>query len=403
MSIFITIISLMRILLFILIVTIAYADGANWAVLVAGSNTYYNYRHQADVCHAYQIIHENNIPDSNIIVMMYDDIAHNSMNPYKGIIINQPGGPNVYKGVPKDYTRNHVNPKNFMAVLKGNQSAASGRVLQSGPDDNVFIYFTDHGGPGLICFPNEYLYSHDLIATLKYMHAHKKYKNLVFYLEACESGSMFNNILPKNMSIYALTAATPTEDSWACYLDNYLQTYIADCFSENWLMNSNSYENDANETLKEQFLIVRNETINSTACHYGQNNMLQMPLGDFIIQNVTRHIRNKKTKIPKIVDAVNSKDIKLSTLTRLYANSKNNKRLDNEIKHELESRKFYDNMFKEHYNQMKGSITGCYPNTTIDTYCLKRHIDGFESMYGKFSEYGMKYVSVLANMYCKTH
>jgi legumain len=48
---------------------------ANWAVLVAGSSEWVNYRHQADVCHAYQILHKNGIPDSNIIVMMYDDLA----------------------------------------------------------------------------------------------------------------------------------------------------------------------------------------------------------------------------------------------------------------------------------------------------------------------------------------
>ena len=49
----------------------------NWAVLVAGSMGWYNYRHQADVCHAYQILHQHGIPDSNIIVMMYDDLAEN--------------------------------------------------------------------------------------------------------------------------------------------------------------------------------------------------------------------------------------------------------------------------------------------------------------------------------------
>jgi legumain len=52
-------------------------EGQHWAILVAGSNGWYNYRHQADVCHAYQILHKNGIPDSNIIVMMYDDIANN--------------------------------------------------------------------------------------------------------------------------------------------------------------------------------------------------------------------------------------------------------------------------------------------------------------------------------------
>jgi legumain len=54
------------------------ATGQNWAVLVAGSNGYYNYRHQSDVCHAYQILHKHGIPDTNIVVMMYNDIADNA-------------------------------------------------------------------------------------------------------------------------------------------------------------------------------------------------------------------------------------------------------------------------------------------------------------------------------------
>lgn len=60
------------------VVAISGTSAANWAVLVAGSNGWYNYRHQSDVCHAYQILHKNGIPDSNIIVMMYDDLAQNA-------------------------------------------------------------------------------------------------------------------------------------------------------------------------------------------------------------------------------------------------------------------------------------------------------------------------------------
>ena len=61
-----------------------YCEPKHWAVLVAGSNGYFNYRHQADICHAYQILRKNGIPDERIIVMMYDDIAHNENNPTKG-------------------------------------------------------------------------------------------------------------------------------------------------------------------------------------------------------------------------------------------------------------------------------------------------------------------------------
>uniref|UniRef100_A0A673J338 Legumain n=1 Tax=Sinocyclocheilus rhinocerous TaxID=307959 RepID=A0A673J338_9TELE len=83
---------------------LAAANGNHWVMLVAGSMTWKNYRHQADVCHAYQIVHRNGIPDDQIVVMMYDDIAYNMKNPHPGTIINKPNGLNVYAGVPKDYT-----------------------------------------------------------------------------------------------------------------------------------------------------------------------------------------------------------------------------------------------------------------------------------------------------------
>ncbi|XLT25477.1 hypothetical protein HN873_056769, partial [Arachis hypogaea] len=76
-------------------------EGKKWAVLVAGSKGYFNYRHQADICHAYQIMKNGGLKDENIIVFMYDDIANNELNPRPGVIINHPNGSDVYKGVPK--------------------------------------------------------------------------------------------------------------------------------------------------------------------------------------------------------------------------------------------------------------------------------------------------------------
>jgi legumain len=32
---------------------------------------------KADICHAYQVLHNHGISDEHIIVMMFDDIAHN--------------------------------------------------------------------------------------------------------------------------------------------------------------------------------------------------------------------------------------------------------------------------------------------------------------------------------------
>ena len=50
---------------------------------------------------AYQVLAAGGVPDDHIVVMVYDDIASSIENPHKGQIVNRPGGPNVYKGMPK--------------------------------------------------------------------------------------------------------------------------------------------------------------------------------------------------------------------------------------------------------------------------------------------------------------
>ncbi|KAH0982186.1 hypothetical protein GBA52_009363 [Prunus armeniaca] len=174
---------------------------------------------QANVCHAYQILKKGGLKDENIIVFMYDDIVFNTENPRQGVIINKPKGHDVYKGVPKDYTGDDVNADNLYAVILGNKSTlsgGSGKVLRSGPNDHIFIYYTDHGAAGLLGMPTgtPSVFAIDLIDVLKKKHAAKCYKSMVFYLEACESGSIFEGLLPKNVSIYATTSANAEEDGY---------------------------------------------------------------------------------------------------------------------------------------------------------------------------------------------
>merc|ERR1719284_177333 len=114
-----------------------------------------NYRHQADACHAYQLVRSKGMAAENIIMMAYDDIANNKLNPLPGKLFNKPDptgpGKDVYEGCQIDYHNMTVTPTNFLGVLRGN---ASGKVLRSTAEDNVFVFFSDHGAPGLIAFPN---------------------------------------------------------------------------------------------------------------------------------------------------------------------------------------------------------------------------------------------------------
>lgn len=53
----------------------------------------------------------------------------------------------------QDYTGDDVNADNLYAVILGNKSTlsgGSGKVLCSGPNDHIFIYYTDHGAAGLL-------------------------------------------------------------------------------------------------------------------------------------------------------------------------------------------------------------------------------------------------------------
>jgi legumain len=126
----------------------------------------------------------------------------------------------VYAGCQKDYTGNDVTAANFLNVLTGNQAAvpAGHKVLKSTASDNVFVFFTDHGGTGIVAFPvGPYLTVSDLNKSLRQMFAANMYRKLVFYMEACESGSMFENVLPTNLNIYVTTASNAVESSWGCY------------------------------------------------------------------------------------------------------------------------------------------------------------------------------------------
>jgi len=91
------------------------------------------------------------------------------------------------------------------------------------------------------------------------MNENKMYKEMVLYIEACESGSMFEGILADNINVYAVTAANADESSWGtyCYPDDSVQgTHINSClgdlFSVNWMEDTEAAD-ITTETLDTQF------------------------------------------------------------------------------------------------------------------------------------------------------
>ncbi|XP_055990425.1 legumain isoform X1 [Sorex fumeus] len=333
--------------------------GKHWVVIVAGSNGWYNYRHQADACHAYQIVHRNGIPDEQIVVMMYDDIANSEDNPTPGIIINRPNGTDVYKGVPKDYTGEDVTPQNFLAVLRGDAEAVrgkgSGKVLRSGPRDHVFVYFTDHGSTGLLVFPNDELHVQDLNETIQYMYDHKMYQKMVFYIEACESGSMMKH-LPDDINVYATTAANAVESSFACYYDEKRSTYLGDWYSVNWMEDSD-VEDLRRETLHKQYQLVKAHTNTSHVMQYGNKSISTMKLMQF---QGMKHRASAPISLPPVtrLDLTPSRDVPVSILKRklmLTNDLPESRRLVQELHEHLEAQQVIEKSVQKIVASLAGS------------------------------------------------
>lgn len=60
----------------------------NWAVLVSTSRFWFNYRHLANVLSLYRIVKRLGIPDSQIILMLSDDMTCNPRNAFSGTVYN---------------------------------------------------------------------------------------------------------------------------------------------------------------------------------------------------------------------------------------------------------------------------------------------------------------------------
>ena len=128
----------------------------NWAVLVDTSRFWFNYRHVANVLSIYRSVKRLGIPDSQIILMVADDMACNPRNPRPATVFNNANQHiNVYgDDVEVDYRGYEVTVENLVRLLTGRLPAATPRSKRLLTDEgsNLLVYMTGHGGEGFLKF-----------------------------------------------------------------------------------------------------------------------------------------------------------------------------------------------------------------------------------------------------------
>ncbi len=203
-----------------------------WALLVAGSNGWNNYRHQADVLQMYQILRKQGYDDDHIVLIMEDDIANNASNPQMGTVQVRPNGDNLYQNLVIDYHTSQLEPSDIKHILCGEQSEKLPAVIHADKDDNVLVFWSGHGTPGqMVWLDQEEGFTTQLAKeTFEAMHQGEKYRKLLCLTEACYSGSVMSAAegIP---GILAITAANPYETSKADIYNTDLHVWMTNRFT----------------------------------------------------------------------------------------------------------------------------------------------------------------------------
>jgi len=206
----------------------------NWAVLVDTSRFWFNYRHVANVLSIYRSVKRLGIPDSQIILMVADDMACNPRNPRPATVFNNANeNINVYgDDVEVDYRGYEVTVENLVRLLTGRlpPSTPRSKRLLTDSGSNILVYMTGHGGEGFLKFQDsEEITNIELADAFQQMWVKRRYNEVFFMIDTCQAASMFHKFYSPN--ILAVASSLVGEDSLSHHVDPAIGVYIIDRYT----------------------------------------------------------------------------------------------------------------------------------------------------------------------------
>lgn len=206
----------------------------NWVVIVDTSRFWFNYRHVANALSIYRSVKRLGVPDSQIILMLADDMACNPRNPHPAQVFNNANEQiNVYGDqVEVDYRGYEVTVENFIRVLTGRlpESTPRSKRLLSDERSNVLVYMTGHGGDGFLKFQDaEEISSDELADAFGQMYEKQRYHELLFIIDTCQAASMYQKFYSPN--IISVASSKVGEDSLSHHVDPAIGVYVIDRYT----------------------------------------------------------------------------------------------------------------------------------------------------------------------------
>ncbi|KXT16804.1 hypothetical protein AC579_5472 [Pseudocercospora musae] len=215
---------------------------SNWAVLVSTSRFWFNYRHLANTLSLYRTVKRLGIPDSQIILMLPDDMACNPRNSFPGSVFNDKSRQlDLYDntgwaedmagmgGIEVDYRGNEVTVENFIRLLTDRWPAShpTSKRLMTDDRSNILIYMTGHGGNEFLKFQDsEEISSFDLADAFEQMWEKKRYHELLFMIDTCQANTMYTAFYTPN--IIATGSSAKDQSSYSHHADQDVGVAVID-------------------------------------------------------------------------------------------------------------------------------------------------------------------------------
>ncbi|KAI0466895.1 peptidase C13 family-domain-containing protein [Xylaria cf. heliscus] len=215
-------------------VHVAAEHTSNWAVLVGTSRFWFNYRHLANVLSMYRTVKRLGIPDSQIILMLPDDMACNPRNAFPGTVYsNSDRAVDLYgDNIEVDYRGYEVTVENFIRLLTdrvGDEMPRSKRLLT---DDrsNILVYMTGHGGNEFLKFQDaEEIGAFDLADAFEQMWEKRRYHEILFMIDTCQANTMYSKLYSPN--IIATGSSELDQSSYSHHADNDVGVAVIDRYT----------------------------------------------------------------------------------------------------------------------------------------------------------------------------
>ncbi|KAL7270563.1 glycosylphosphatidylinositol anchor biosynthesis [Rhizina undulata] len=268
---------------------------SNWAVLVSTSRFWFNYRHLANVLSMYRTVKRLGIPDSQIILMLSDDIACNPRNAFPGTVYNNADRALDLYGdnIEVDYRGYEVTVENFIRLLTDRVEPDTPRSKRLLTDDrsNVFIYMTGHGGNEFLKFQDaEEISAFDIADAFEQMWEKKRYHEMLFMIDTCQANTMYSKFYSPN--ILATGSSELDESSYSHHADNDVGVAVIDRYTYYNLefLENNVRTASSKHTMKDLFDSYEVEKIHSTPGV--RTDLFRRDLKDVLITDFFGNVQN---------------------------------------------------------------------------------------------------------------